>query len=498
MEVTELHEELDVLVVGAGISGIGAGVHLQKRCPTHSYAILEMRERLGGTWDLFRYPGIRSDSDMYTLGYRFRPWDAPQAIADGPSILRYLEDTAREYGVDEKIRYGKKVERAEWSSAHARWTIRVRDLASDTLHTIRCKFLFVCTGYYRYESGFTPEFDGLSRFQGRVVHPQRWTDDIEYAGKRVVVIGSGATAVTLVPSLAKRAAHVTMLQRSPTYVVSRPGRDPLSEWLHGKLPEALTYRINRWKNWSLQQLMFNLSRRFPEQIKEWMVAQVRAEIGDKAEPHFRPHYAPWTQRVCLIPDGDLFKSINEGRASVVTDEIATFTETGVQLKSGDLIDADLVVTATGLHVQFFGGAEMVVDGEPVHMTDKMAYRSMMLSDVPNMAFTVGYTNASWTLKVDLTCEYVTRLLRHMEEHGHDVCCPESDPTVGRAPLLNLTSGYLSRALDRLPRAGATGPWRVFNSYARERAALRLARVDDGVMQFSTVVECASKPATTAA
>jgi cation diffusion facilitator CzcD-associated flavoprotein CzcO len=498
MAVTELHEELDVLVVGAGISGIGAAVHLQKRCPTHSYAILEMREHLGGTWDLFRYPGIRSDSDMYTLGYRFRPWDNPQAIADGPSILRYLEDTAREFGVDEKIRYGKKVERAEWSSEHGRWTIRVRDLSTDTLDTIRCKFVFVCTGYYRYDSGFTPAFEGRSQFQGRVVHPQQWTDDVDYAGKRVVVIGSGATAVTLVPSLAKKAAHVTMLQRSPTYVVSRPARDPLSEWLHGKLPDALTYRINRWKNWSLQQLMFNISRRYPAQIKDWMVAQVRAEIGDAAEPHFRPHYDPWTQRVCVVPDGDLFHAINDGRASVVTDEVATFTTTGLELKSGDVLDADLIITATGLHIQFFGGAEMVVDGEVVDLADTMAYRSMMLSGVPNMAFTVGYTNASWTLKVDLTCEYVTRVLRHMSEHGHDICCPVLDPSVREAPLLNLNSGYLTRALDRLPRAGATGPWKVFNSYARERAALRRAKVDDGVMQFSSVTKGACARTTSAA
>lgn len=484
-QMVQMPEVLDVLVVGAGISGIGAGVYLERECPGRRYAIVEQRARLGGTWDLFRYPGIRSDSDMYTLGYRFRPWANPQAIADGPSILRYLEDTAREFRVDEKIRYGKKVERAAWSSEEACWTVTMRDAATGATSDLRCKFLFVCAGYYRYEAGHTPAFPGRDRFQGPVVHPQHWTDDIDYANKRVVVIGSGATAVTLVPSLAKTAAHVTMVQRSPTYVVSRPGRDPLAEWLHGKLPDRATYWVNRWKNWGLQQLMFHIARRYPDRARAFMVDQVRKEVGDEAaDPHFMPTYDPWTQRVCVAPDGDLFTAIREGRASVATGQIETFTERGVQLEDGTHVDADLIVTATGLHVQFFGGAEMLVDGEPVRLSDRLAYRSMMLSDVPNVAFTVGYTNASWTLKVDLTCEYVTRLLNHMEAHGFDICCPVPASDEPRAPLLNLNSGYLTRAMDDLPTAGARGPWRVFNSYARERWHLRRAKIDDGVMQFA--------------
>jgi cation diffusion facilitator CzcD-associated flavoprotein CzcO len=479
-------EELDVLVVGAGISGIGAGVHLQKKCPRHSYAIVEMRENLGGTWDLFRYPGIRSDSDMYTLGYRFKPWSNPKAIADGPSILAYLEETAREYGVDRKIRYGKRVVRAEFSSADARWAVDVRDEASGEVRVIRCKFLFVCTGYYRYEAGHTPEFPGRDRFEGRVVHPQHWTDDIDYTGKKVVVIGSGATAVTLVPAMAGEAEHVTMLQRSPTYVISRPDRDPVADWLRDRVPEEIAHMVNRWKNWGMQQFLFRFSRRFPERARAFLLDEARKAVGDAVdvERHFSPSYDPWDERMCLIPNGDLFDAVKSGQASVVTDTIETFTERGIQLSSGDELEADLVVTATGLHVQLFGGAELVVDGRVVEASSAMAYRAMMLSDVPNLAFAVGYTNASWTLKVDITCDYVCRLLNHMEAGGHDICVPERDPKVREAPLLNLDSGYLKRALNRLPVAGASGPWRVFDNYARERFTLRRASVDDGVMKFS--------------
>jgi monooxygenase len=479
-------EHLDVLVVGAGISGISAGYHLRTVCPGKSYAILEGRERLGGTWDLFRYPGIRSDSDMYTLGYSFRPWDQPKAIADGPSILRYVRETAEAYGVDRKIRYRMRVERARWSSRDARWTLEARDTATDEPVRLTCGFLFSCAGYYDYEEGYTPDFAGREQFRGRIVHPQKWTPDIDYEGKRVVVIGSGATAVTLVPELARRAAHVTMLQRSPTYIVSAPAQDPIADWMREHLPEATAYAVTRWKNVALQMAIFAYCRRYPEKARHFLVERVRKAVRGRVDvdAHFTPTYSPWDQRMCLVPDGDLFKALRDGRASVVTDHVETFTEKGIRLRSGQELEADLIVTATGLKMRFMGGIDLEVDGRRVQPNETMVYKGMMLSGVPNLAFAVGYTNASWTLKCDLTSEYVCRLLRHMDRHGHVQCRPHRDPSVSEVPLIDFSSGYVQRALPMLPRQGSEAPWRLYQNYALDRVMLRRGRVDDQAMEFT--------------
>jgi len=474
----------DVIVVGAGISGVSAGWHLQARCPGKSYVILEARERLGGTWDLFRYPGIRSDSDMYTLGYSFRPWRGARAIADGPSILAYVRDTAREHGIDARIRYGHAVERASWSSADRRWTVVARDAATGAHVRFTCGFLFACSGYYDYAEGYTPELAGRERFGGRVVHPQQWTPDVEYAGKRVVVIGSGATAVTLVPELAKQAAHVTMLQRSPTYVVSLPARDAVADWLRERLPARAAYGATRWKNVTLAMAFYSFCRRYPERAKRWIVGNVRKQLGEgDGIAHFTPTYAPWDQRVCLVPDGDLFEAIREGRASVVTDHIDTFTEAGLRLRSGRDLPADLVVTATGLKLRFLGGIAVDVDGAALEPSRAMTYKGMMLSDVPNLALAIGYTNASWTLKCDLTSEYVCRLLNHMDAGGYASCVPRRQAGVDELPLIDFNSGYILRSIDRFPRQGSRAPWRLYQNYALDRVSLRHARVDDGAMRF---------------
>lgn len=481
-------KHFDVLIVGAGISGIAAAHHLQTKCPGKTYAILEARDDLGGTWDLFRYPGIRSDSDMHTLGYSFRPWRDPKAIADGPSILQYLRSTAEESGIDRHIRYGRRVERARWSSDDARWSVEVRDTDSGRRETVTCGFLWACTGYYRYESGYTPEFPGSDRFRGRIVHPQKWTDDVEYEGKRVVVIGSGATAMTLVPALAEKAAHVTMLQRSPTYVISMPYEDRISEWLKEHLPEEKAYAVTRWKNVLLALLFYQFSRRFPRRAKRLLVHGVRRALGPDFDvrKHFTPAYDPWDQRVCLVPDGDLFQAIHAGRASVVTDHIDTFTETGIRLRSGEELEADLIVTATGLQLQFLGGASLEVDGDPVEPSETMMYKGMMLSGVPNMAMSLGYTNASWTLKCELTSEYVCRLVQHMDAHGYDYCVPERDPSMEEEPALDLAAGYILRSIHELPRQGARAPWRLYQNYLLDRLVLRRQSVEDGTMRFGRV------------
>jgi cation diffusion facilitator CzcD-associated flavoprotein CzcO len=475
---------LDVVIVGAGLSGVGAAYHLKERCPGKTFALLEGRERLGGTWDLFRYPGIRSDSDMYTLGYRFRPWTHPKAIADGPAILSYIEDTARMHGIDRHIRYGHRVERARWSTRDARWTVEA-NVGGET-HTLTCSFLFVCAGYYDYEEGYTPEFPGRERFRGRVVHPQKWTADVDYAGKRVVVIGSGATAVTLVPELAKKAAHVTMLQRSPTYVVSLPERDKIADWMRARIPVERAYALTRWKNVLFGMGFYAYCRRFPDRAKKFLVGQVKRAVGrDVDVAHFTPSYRPWDQRLCLVPDGDLFTSLREGRASVVTDHVDTFTETGIRLRSGAELPADLVVTATGLKLRFLGGMELEVDGRRVDPARTMTYKGMMCSDVPNMALAIGYTNASWTLKCDLTSEYVCRLLNFMDAKGYAVCCPRrNDPSVTEAPLIDFSSGYVLRALERLPKQGSVAPWKLYQNYALDLATLRYAPVRDRAMEFA--------------
>jgi cation diffusion facilitator CzcD-associated flavoprotein CzcO len=478
-------EHVDVLVVGAGLSGIGAACHLKIECPEKSFAILEGRAAMGGTWDLFRYPGVRSDSDMYTLGYRFRPWREAKAIADAPSILNYIRETAAEFGVGQLIRYGHRVRLASWSSEVARWIADIETGAEKTVVQMSCNFLYLCTGYYDYENGYTPEWAGTERFRGLMVHPQKWPEDLDYAGKRVVVIGSGATAVTLVPAMAERAAHVTMLQRSPTYVVSRPAEDKLANWFRRRLPDDAAYTMTRWKNVLQQMFFYNLARKFPKLFKRMVAKGVRRQLGEEsAGKHFTPRYNPWDQRLCLVPDGNLFSVIKEGRASVVTDEIQTFTETGLQLKSGEQLEADIIVTATGLVLKLMSGLQLYVDGALVDMSKKLAYKGMMFSDIPNLASAFGYTNASWTLKCDLTSEYVCRILKYMDSHGYAQCTPRvNDPSVKDEPVLDFTSGYVQRALHTLPRQGSKTPWRLHQNYVKDLSMLRYGRVDDGTMEF---------------
>ena len=477
---------VDVLIVGAGLSGIGAGYHLQKNCPGKSYAILEGRDAIGGTWDLFRYPGIRSDSDMYTLGYSFKPWTEPKAIADGPRILNYVRETARENGIESKIRFNHQVKSASWSSKDSRWTVEAERGPDKERVQFTCGFLFMCSGYYSYEGGYAPEFPGADTFKGRIAHPQKWTSDIDYAGKRVVVIGSGATAVTLVPEMAKTAAHVTMLQRSPTYVVARPAEDALANKLREKLPAKLAYHAIRWRNVLFGMYFFQLCRRKPERAKQLILGGVRHALGPDYDigTHFTPRYNPWQQRLCLVPDGDLFKSIKDGRASVVTSTIDTFTPNGILLSDGSELEADLIVTATGLNLQVLGGMQVSVDGRAVDFAQTLNYKGMMYSDVPNMASSFCYTNASWTLKCDLTCEYVCRLINYMDKHGYKQCTPRNtDPDVKREDWLDFTSGYVQRSVAKMPKQGSKRPWKLYQNYAFDIVSLRLGKVDDGVMVY---------------
>jgi monooxygenase len=481
-------EHLDVLIVGAGISGIGAGYHLNERCPGKSYAILEARDALGGTWDLFRYPGIRSDSDMHTLGYRFKPWTDAKSIADGDLILDYLRETARENRIEEKIRFGHRVVRAEWSSAESRWTVEAECTDSGESVALTCGYLWICSGYYNYDQGYTPEFAGRDRFAGTVVHPQFWPEGLDYAGKRVVVIGSGATAVTLVPAMAERASQVTMLQRSPTYVVSMPAEDPIATLARRVLPVKAAYALIRWKNVLLQMATFQLSKRRPSFVKR-MIRKANERLlpsGYDLDTHFKPRYNPWDQRMCLVPNGDLFESLRSGRAEIVTDRIEAFTESGIKLESGAELEADVIVTATGLNVLFLGGMQVAIDGEDVDFAKRMAYKGMMLNGIPNFAFTLGYTNASWTLKADLTSEYVCRLLNHMDAHGYEQSVPEvSDPSVAEEPILDFNSGYVLRALDKLPKQGSKEPWRLRQNYVLDIPTIRRGAIEDGAMKFSS-------------
>jgi cation diffusion facilitator CzcD-associated flavoprotein CzcO len=477
-------DHVDVIVVGAGLSGIGAVAHLQDRCPELTWTILEAREAVGGTWDLFRYPGVRSDSDMFTLGYAFRPWTSTTAIADGATIRSYIAQTARERGIDEGIRFGHRVVDAEWCSATARWTVTAATVTGTT--TLTCRFLFFCSGYYRYERGHEPVLPGSERFAGALVHPQHWPGDLEWAGKRVVVVGSGATAVTLVPALAREAAHVTMLQRSPSYLLSVPTRDPLARRLVGRLPLRWAAAIVRARNIALVTLLYRLSRRFPTRVRRGLIDAARAQLpaGYDVDTHFSPTYAPWDQRLCVVPSGDLFRSVRDGRASVVTDRITGLTEHGVALASGAELPADVVVMATGLTLQMLGGATLRVDGRAVDPGRAVVYQGVLVSGVPNFALTFGYTNASWTLKADLAATYVCRLLRHMRAHGHAVVTPVDPPSDGLAPLIDLRSGYVARAADRLPRRGSTGPWRATNSYPRDLLVLRWGRLAGRHLRFS--------------
>ena len=479
-------EHFDVLVVGAGISGIGAGYHLGANCPDKTYAILEGRPQMGGTWDLFRYPGIRSDSDMYTLGYSFKPWTDAKAIADGPAILNYLHETAKEFDIERHIRYRHQVKSAAWSTEDAAWTVDVEVGEDKQIVQMTCNFLFMCSGYYSYKGGYSPDFPGEDKFQGRIVHPQNWPEDIDYKGKRVIVIGSGATAVTLVPEMAKDAAHVTMLQRSPTYVVSRPAEDALANNLRRWFPPMLAYGLIRWKNVLFGMYFFRMARKKPQQVKEYILKMVREQLGDDlVKKHFTPTYNPWDQRLCLVPNGDLFDAIKSNRADVVTDHIETFTEKGIKLKSGKELEADLIVTATGLNLEVLSGLDIKVDGKPVDISRTFNYKGMMYSDVPNLASSFGYTNASWTLKCDLTCGYVCRLLNYMDETGYRQCTPHNtDPALEAEPALDFTSGYVQRSIDKFPKQGSRAPWKLYQNYALDIISLKFGKIEDGVMEFS--------------
>ena len=480
-------EHFDVLVIGAGLSGIGAGYHLHKHCPERTYAILEGREAIGGTWDLFRYPGIRSDSDMFTLGYSFRPWTDAKAIADGPSILRYVRDTAREFGIDRHIRFNHRVTDASWSSEQSRWSV-VAEVGPNRIRTVyTCNFLYLCSGYYSYEGGYAPDFPGSESFQGEIVHPQQWPEDLDYAGKQVVVIGSGATAVTLVPAMADEAAHVTMLQRSPTYVVSLPSRDRVADVLRRRLPKRLAHGLVRWKNLLRAMYFYQVCQRAPNTAKRLIRKGVKMQLPADypVDTDFNPDYRPWDQRLCLVPDGDLFASIRSGRASVVTDHIDRFTPHGIRLRSGRELEADIIVSATGLKLIPCGGVRFRVDGEDIKVGDTFSYKGLMLSGVPNMAMCIGYTNSSWTLRADLTSLYVCRLLNHMRRKGYTQAKPRcDDPSMEPVPILNLKAGYVQRSLGILPKQGSKAPWKLNQNYLLDVMALKFGAVDDPAIQFS--------------
>jgi monooxygenase len=479
-------DHIDVLIVGGGLSGIGAAFSLQKNCPTKSYAILEARESSGGTWDLFRYPGIRSDSDMYTLGYSFRPWVEGKAIADGESILKYIRETAAQHGIDKKIRFSHCVKRAAWSSADATWTIDVEQGPDRQPMQLTCNFLFVCSGYYSYAAGYTPAFPGSQRFAGQVIHPQKWPQDLGYANKRIVVIGSGATAVTLVPALAETAAHVTMLQRSPTYVVSAPNNDAMGNSLRRHLPAKMAYNMIRWRNILFGILFFKLCKASPQRMKKFIIKGVQNALGQDFDvtTHFTPRYNPWDQRMCLVPDGDLFQAIKTGKASVVTEEIDTFTEHGIKLRSGAELEADIIITATGLNLVALGDIQITVDGRAVDPGKTLNYKGTMFSGVPNLAAAFGYTNASWTLKSELTCEYVCRLINYMDKKGFKICLPRNDdPSMVEEPWLNLSSGYIQRVAAKLPKQGSRMPWKLHQNYVLDVMSLKFGSLDDGVLQF---------------
>jgi len=479
---------VDVIIIGAGLSGVGAAVHLKKNCPGKRFLLLEARDAIGGTWDLFRYPGIRSDSDMFTLGYKFKPWTNPKAIADGESIREYIQETAREYDIERHIRFGHKVVNADWSSRAARWTIEVQTRDGDTVK-LQSQFVICCSGYYKYENGFTPEFPGRDAFKGQIVHPQLWPENLDYSGKKVVVIGSGATAVTLVPAMTDKAAHVTMLQRSPSYVASVPEKDEISIALRKYLPEEVVYQMARTRNVLFGMGFYNLTRSYPEKMRDFLLGQVEKRVGDKVDmKHFTPTYKPWDQRLCAVPNGDLFKRLREGKASVVTDTIERFTETGIRLSSGQELDADIIITATGLQVQLLGGMTASLDGQRVDPAKKLYYKGAMVEDIPNFAMVFGYTNSSWTLKADLICEYFCRVINEMDRLGASQCTPRNhDRAMEREPFLDLSSGYVQRAISQLPQQGKRKPWRLYQNYFQDTAALRYSSLKDDVLVFSNPV-----------
>ena len=475
---------VDILVVGAGLSGVTAGCRLKKSCPETSFVIIEAREALGGTWDLFRYPGIRSDSDMYTFGFSFEPWKGDRSVADGPEIRRYIADTATKYGVDSHIRYESRVVKADWVSTEQNWQVVVCSKGKQTL--FHCRFLWVCSGYYSYDGGYRPELPGLEDFKGRVVHPQEWPEDLDYAGQNVVIVGSGATAVTLLPALANDAGHVTLLQRSPGYVSEIPRVDPWVKQLNRILPYRLAAWLLRWKGVLYQSFVFWLARTWPTRVTELLLKPLAEQFNQsEIEEHFTPRYNPWEQRLCVDSDGEYLKALSSDRASIVTDRIAGFTERSVQTESGSELEADILVTATGLVVELFGKIELTVDGAAVKPADHLVYKGAMLNDVPNMIFSLGYTNMSWTLKCDLTARYVCRLIKFMSRNGFRTCCPRlSDPKVRPLPLIDFSSGYLTRATSILPRQGSKSPWKLHQSYLADLIQTEFAGLDDGTMEFS--------------
>ncbi len=477
--------DYDVIIVGAGLSGIGAAYHLQTACSGKTFALLEGRSAIGGTWDLFKYPGIRSDSDMYTLGFPFNPWENPKAIADGPSILQYIKDTAQKFGIDKKIKFNHKVVDASWSDSDKLWTLKIAGNEKVQEQQLRCKFLFMCSGYYDYDKGYTPEFPGRESFKGTIIHPQLWDSSIEYANKKVVIIGSGATAVTLVPEMAKKAEKVTMLQRSPTYVVSLPSEDKIANFFRKVLPSKLAYSLSRWKNILFSIGFYNASRKWPDGVKKFIQKGIKKQLGkDYDIRHFDPKYKPWDQRLCIVPDADLFHSIKEGKVEVVTDTIKQFTPKGILLASGKELEADIIVTATGLKVQLLGGMSMHINGELGDTGKTHCYRGVMFSDVPNFAITVGYTNASWTLKCDLSCQFVTKVLNFMEQNNYTVCTPRFDSAVFKSePLLDFDAGYVLRAFDSLPKQGSKHPWKVYQNYIKDLFSLKMESVNDKYLEY---------------
>jgi cation diffusion facilitator CzcD-associated flavoprotein CzcO len=484
--LTASAEHFDVIIIGAGLSGIGAGYRLQTRCPGKTYVILEGRAEIGGTWDLFRYPGIRSDSDMHTLGYPFRPWKEAEAIAGGDVIRKYIRETAEEFGIDRHIRFRQRVLSASWSSEDSRWTIQTQQDDGAITH-YRCSFLYGCTGYYRYDAGYQPEFPGAERFRGEFVHPQQWPEGLDYTGKKVVVIGSGATAVTLVPAMAPTAKHVTMLQRSPSYVLSLPQHDPVAGLLRRIFPIRAALRLVRWKNILINIAIYQISRLSPSHMRRMLRDGAAKDLppGYEVDKHFNPRYQPWDQRLCLIPDSDLYKAISSGRASIVTDEIETFTERGIRLKSSEDLDADIIVSATGLQMLALGGVQLIVDGEPIQPSREFIYKGTMLSNVPNFGFCVGYTNAPWTLRADLASTYVCRVLNHMDRRGYRTCTPVCDSaSLEPRPLLNLTSGYVQRAAADLPKSATKAPWLIRQNYIRDLVTMKYGRLQDGILKFS--------------
>ncbi|MEE2904339.1 MAG: NAD(P)/FAD-dependent oxidoreductase [Myxococcota bacterium] len=478
-------ESYDVIIVGAGISGIAAAYHIKRKCPNRRIRIIEARDTIGGTWDLFRYPGIRSDSDMYTFGFAFRPWTDGKVFADGPSIRKYVNETAQESEIEKDIQFGYRVTAAEWSSTEAKWSLRAQSSHSEEVIQYTCQFVVMCSGYYRYDKGHLPAFPGMENFTGDIIHPQFWKEGTDYKNKKVIVIGSGATAITLVPAMVEDAAKITMLQRSPSYIAARPSRDAMVDFLSPFLPPKLTHALARTKNVLLAIYFYQVAQKFPELVRREVKRRIKDELGDDfdVEKHFNPRYAPWDQRFCLAPDGDFFAALKSEKAEIVTDTIESFVEEGIRLSSGEVLEADLIIPATGLELQLFGGCELSIDGAPFVTSDSFTYRGMMLSGLPNLAIALGYTNSSWTLKVDLTCERVCRVLNHLEKTGSDYCVAEPQSTVNERPLLDLSSGYVSRAKEMLPKQSDESPWRTYQNYIQDMLSIRFSPIDDGTLIF---------------